>query len=94
MADPAFIDLPSDEWTKIATNVTTGQVHLVNTDPNIIKHTYRDNGSADDPLVTDPNGLTGTPVFVGTIIEQIQSSVGIDVYLFPVKKASRVRVDL
>ena len=34
MATPVFVDLPADTWTKIATNVLQGQVHLVGTGDN------------------------------------------------------------
>lgn len=90
MATPTFVDLPADTWTKIATNVTSGQVHLVNNSPNVIRSAYvQPSGGAAPTTVAE-----GVPVFQDGTSESIQFSVGADVYLRPEGVASRVRVDV
>jgi hypothetical protein len=91
MATPVFVDLPADTWTKIATNEIQGQVHLINTAPNQILQTYiqpsGDPAPADDPAL-------GVPAFENAPSEEMQFTIGTDVYLRPVGEASRVRVDV
>lgn len=93
MATPTFKDLPADTWTKIATDISVGQVHLVGTAPNVIRSTYvQPSGGAapaDDPAL-------GVPVFQDGTTESMASNsgTGMDVYLRPEGEASRVRVDI
>ena len=91
MATPTFIALPADTWTKIATNITTGQVHLVDNGPNVIRSTYIQPTGAAAPA-NDP--ALGVPAFEGVTTESMQFSAGADVYLRPEGEASRVRVDV
>jgi hypothetical protein len=91
MATPTFVDLPADTWTKIATNVTTGQVHLVDTSPNVIRSTYIQPTGGAEPA---DNPALGVPVFEDGNTEPISFSSGADVYLRPEGEASRVRVDI
>ena len=91
MATPTFIALPADTWTKIATNVLQGQVHLVGTKPNIIRQTYIQPTGAAAPA---DNQALGVPVFEGVTSEDIHFKTGADVYLRPQGEASRVRVDV
>lgn len=88
MADPAVVACPKDVWTKVASAVTTGQIWILNTKPNVYRQTYR---------------VAGNPAPVGSVPEekafqgevmQISAGVAIDVYLFPVGKDGSVRVDL
>jgi len=91
MATPTFVDLPADTWTKIATNVLQGQVHLVDNGPNVIRSTYIQPTGAAAPA---DNAALGVPVFEGTTSENIHFKTGADVYLRPEGEASRVRVDV
>ena len=86
MADPAIKACPADQWTKVATNVTTGIIHITETAPNVYLQTYRDTGEAA-PTDKDDAVPFDTPLL-------ISSSAGIDVYIQPVSKAGEVRVDL
>ena len=91
MATPTFKDLPKDVWTKVATNVTVGQVHLISTAANVIRSTYiQPTGAAapaDDPAL-------GVPVFDEGTTEIISFEAGADVYLRPEGETSRVRIDV
>ncbi len=53
MSDPIFVDCPEGEWTKVATDVTSGQVHKVSKTPNVYSQTYRDTGGAAPTLDSD-----------------------------------------
>lgn len=88
MADPLIIALTKDVWTKVATNVTSGQVHITRSAPSIYEQTYRDTGGSAptnevDAIKFDPSGT-----------EVISSSLGIDVYIKAKGVAGAVRVDL
>lgn len=89
MADPAFIDCPADQWTKVATNVVTGQIWRANSSPNKYLQTYRDTGEAAPTLSSE-----GMPAFNDEGVVQISALMGIDVYIYPMGRAGRVRVDL
>lgn len=89
MANPVFVDCPADEWTKVATDVTTGQIWKANTTPAYLQ-TYKLTGEAAPSdrgegmkLFSDDNNS-----------EEISSSEPIDVYVFPVGAIGRVRVDI
>lgn len=91
MATPVFISLPKDVFTKIATGITQGQVHLVDNSPNSIVSTYIQPTGAAAPANT---AALGVPAFDGVISEDMNFTAAADVYLMPVGEASRVRVDL
>jgi len=91
MATPVFVALPADTWTKIATGILRGQMHLVSTDANVVRYTYIQPTGAAAPA-NDPT--LGTPVFEGVTTESLSFSVGTDVYLRPDGEVSRVRVDV
>ena len=91
MGNPVFVDLPKDVFTKIATNVLQGQVHLVGTKPNVIRSTYIQPTGATAPA---NNAALGVPVFEGTTSAALHFKTGADVYLLPEGEASRVRVDV
>ena len=89
MADPVFVNIPAGEWTKIATNVVTGQVHKVLSIP-VYMQTYRLTGGGAPTLLTD-----GVLAFAnGAVTDQVSASAAIDVYLWCVGSAGRVRVDI
>lgn len=91
MSDPVFISLPANTWTIVAASVTSGKIWRANTGPSQYLHTYRDAGN---PAPTDRS--EGMPIFTDNEpdYEQIKSNVSIDVYVYPVNDAGRVRVDL
>ena len=87
MANPVVLSLTPNQWTKVATNVTTGQIWLKDTSQKWW-HTYRDTG---DPAPTDRSDAMN---FVGKIMA-ISAASGIDVYLYPQgDDDGEVRVDL
>lgn len=89
MPNPVFTDLTKDVFTKVATNVTTGQVHKINTTPVYVQ-TYKLTGEGA-PANTR---ALGVPMFEQAITELISSSAAIDVYIMPVGVAGRIRVDV
>lgn len=87
MANPAIIACPANAWTKVATNVQVGNVWLMNTDPGAYLQTYRLTGEA-----------APTEKSEGVRVERpgmaIDSSPGIDVYIYAIGQAGSVRVDV
>ncbi len=90
MADPIFIDIPADTWTKVATSVIAGQIWRAKTDPKYL-HTYRDTGG-----VAPVSSSEGMPIFVDeeADVEQISASSPIDVWVYCIRSSGKVRVDL
>ena len=86
MADPIVVPLPADAWTKVATNQTTGIIHILNENPDKYLQTYRDTGGVAPTDKSDAMPFD-TPLI-------ISASAGIDVYIQPVNKIGSVRVDL
>lgn len=87
MADPVIVACPADAWTKVATNVTSGQVHIKNYNPANYLQTYRDTGGT---APTDPE--EGVQVSGQSI--PIAATAGIDVYIMAQGAVGSVRVDL
>ena len=87
MADPAIIACAADVWTKVATNKTSGAVHVFKGTGLTWYQTYRDTGGAAPTDLTDSIKLIKPT-------DPIDSSIGIDVYVQPVSGAGSVRVDL
>ena len=86
MANPLIVACPADAWTKVATGVTTGVVHILSTKPNRYLQTYRVTAGAA-PADNDDAVPFTTPL-------QISAAAAIDVYIQPVGEAGSVRVDL
>ena len=86
MADPVVVACPADAWTKVATGVTTGVVHILDTTPNVYLQTYR---ASTNPAPANKADAVpfNTPL-------QISAAAIIDVYIQPVGRAGSVRVDL
>ena len=94
MSNPVFIDCPANVWTKVATNVTVGRIHKKSEQPQEYLHTYRDTGGSA-PANDTAGREEGVRMFIdGGITEQITNSFAIDVYVFPVGAAGRIRADL
>jgi len=88
MANPVTVACPAGQWTKVATNQTSGLVHIMNIEPDAYYQTYRDTGGAA------PTDLSDAVVFGKTAPLAISASAGIDVYIWCVGAAGKVRVDL
>lgn len=90
MSDPIFVSCPADAWTLVASNVVTGKIWRAKTGVKYL-HTYRDTGGAAPTNSNEGMGifLDGEPDF-----EDISAANPIDVYIYAVGVAGRVRVDL
>jgi len=86
VANPIFIDCPKDVWTKVATNVTHGQITKATFNVDY-EHTYRETGDAAP--VNDDEGIR----FHGHSLP-IAALQPIDVYIFTQEKNGKVRIDL
>lgn len=89
MPNPVVIPIPIGQWTKVATNVTTGFIHLMDTKTRIYLQTYRLTGEAA-PLAGDRDEAAKIQ-FPG---EPISATEGIDVYIWVDKDPGEVRVDV
>jgi hypothetical protein len=87
MANPAVTACTKDAWTKVATSVTSGQVHILSNAPNQYSHTYRVTG---DPAPT----TLAEAVTLSQVSTPISSPSNIDVYIYAHGAAGSVRVDL
>ena len=85
MADPVIIACPEGVWTKVATNQTTGVIHVLTTSAEY-RQTYRASGGAV------PTDETEAVPFDGSL--QISAAAGIDVYVLAKVGDGSVRVDL
>jgi len=91
MADPAIVACPVNTWTKVATSVASGQVHIIRTagsggESLVYLQTYRTTGGSAPTLRSE-----GVP-FYGSV--DIESSFDIDVYVMATGAAGSVRVDV
>lgn len=89
MSNPVFFDLPADTWTKVATSVVIGQIRRKDLRATYLQ-TYRGTGEAAPTLKAD--GVLAFDEYPNR--EPIEDTNLIDVYLYPVDIAGRVRVDL
>jgi hypothetical protein len=91
MPDPALIDVLGDDFTKVATAVRSGYVHIKNTSPHYV-YTYRLTGE-DAPVY--PDDLDECVDFEGQSMPICNLEL-IDVYLATAKDdgGGKVRVDL
>lgn len=87
MANPATVNCPKNQWTKVATNVTNGTVWKKKNSTYF--QTYRLTGEAAPTLRTDE-----AKIFVGYDSIDIEANEGIDVYIYCVLQDGLVRVDL
>lgn len=85
MANPALIDTPADQWTKVADSVTSGIVWIKNTSVEYLQ-TYR---VAADPVPTSRD--EGVPLNDAAVISDLAA---IDVYVYAIGGDGRVRVDI
>jgi len=87
MADRAFINIPADTWTLAASNVTAGQIHIIEPTNNDWYYTVRDTGNPK-PTTEEPE------VKIWFQSARIQSSISIDVYVYCKNNAGEIAVDL
>lgn len=90
MENPVTVNCPAGQWTLVAENVTSGYIRKLNEQPYAYLSTYRLTGEA---APTDKS--EGIVIFRDLEInEKISASQGIDVYLYPITSAGKVRVDI
>lgn len=85
---PIAVSCPADTWTEVATNVTAGNINRMLKDPNVYLQTWRRSGQAAPTSISE-----GLPIFVKDGDNVISSPYGIDVYIYPIGKAGKVRRD-
>ena len=90
MANPVLVACAKNVWTKVATNVTTGQVHIKNNKPEKYLSTYRSNGELSPDDLDDLE--EGIPLIYPST--PIEATAGIDVYIMPRGEDGSVRVDV
>jgi hypothetical protein len=91
MGNPVVTTIPNGVWTKVATNVLTGNVHIIESKVTYLQ-TFRLTGEAA-PTLRDE----GVELFTKCITERIQSADAIDVYVWCVDndgKDGKIRVDV
>ena len=86
MPAPSIETTVAGQWTPVAIDVLTGQVHKMETGKYL--QTYRPTGVAAPTLESE-----GVPLFVGVNSEEINSNEPIDVYVWS-DAAGSVRVDV
>ena len=87
MANPAIVACPADVWTKVATNVQVGNIWILKKLNKGYLQTYRLAGEAA-PTVTTEGIEIKEPGMA------IDSSPGIDVYIYAKSGDGSVRVDV
>jgi hypothetical protein len=85
MADPLIVAITAATWVKVATNVTSGYIRILDHNENYL-YTQRDTGG------TAPSSRTEGAIFEGKSMA-IGSTVAIDVYIY-CQEGGSVRVDL
>ena len=101
---PALVDLIADQWNPAIINALRGNINILEPFANVLYYqTYRRTGeAAPDNALGDPDfeevviynrrdRVAGREVFVGG--GQFRASSGIDVYIFPLAGAGKVRID-
>lgn len=87
MADPTIVACTKNAWTKVATNVTAGQIHILSSAPSQYSHTYRMTGEAAPTT-------TAEAVVMSAVSIPISAAAAIDVYIYAHGAAGSVRVDV
>lgn len=86
-ANPVTITCTADTWVLVADGVTTGSIYLLDRSPAKYLQTIRVDGDAAPTDLSDAAEVTGKSV-------AISSDDAIDVYIYAVGAAGKVRVDL
>lgn len=87
MANPVVTACAANAWTKVATNVTAGQVHVLSNAPSQYAHTYRATGEAAPTTLAEA-------VVISQVSLPISAATAIDVYIYASGAAGSVRVDV
>lgn len=87
MANPLVVDLPKNTWKKVATAVTFGEIHILETKPEKYLATHRETGDPPPNDIEEGFKIQGLSV-------PIKSSNKIDVYIMPRSDDGKIRVDL
>jgi hypothetical protein len=87
MANPAVTACTKDAWTKVATNVTAGKVHILSGAPSQYSQTYRLTGG-------DAPTTLAEAVVISSATFTITAAAAIDVYVYAHGAAGSVRVDV
>ena len=90
MANPVIIACPKNTWTKVATNITAGQIHDKASRAEYFQ-TIRDTG---DPAPLNTDLTEAVAIFNEDKSILIASSIAIDVYIHCQGDDGKVRVDL
>ena len=88
MANPVLVACPAGQWTKVATAIQSGAVHIVNMDPDKYNYTYRETGG------TAPSTFDEAVPFEKTINFGGPEVTGLDIYVWPMGAAGKVRTDI
>lgn len=88
MANPVFVDCPVNTWTKVATNVTSGNVHRKDITPSYLQSYVMTGDPAPTTIVE------GVVAFENSSTEPISAASAIDVYIYSFGAVGRVRVDV
>ena len=91
MADPLVVSCAQGAYTKIATDVTKGEIYKMTTYAGGYLYTYRDTGEAAPTAKAE-----GVEIFRnGSIVQPIwERSAGVDIYIWAVNAIGSVRVDV
>ena len=87
MANPLEVTCLAGQWTKVATNVTSGSISKKVVSSSRFLQTYKMTGQAAPTLISDGVAFDDPS-------ETILASSAIDVYIWVVGKDGVVRVDL
>ena len=93
MADPVIIPVAVDTWVKVATNVTSGQIHILDPTNDNWFQTVRDTGNDAPTIAPGPDQET-PEVKLKFQNSEIKSDIAIDVYVSVKGSSGRIRVDL
>lgn len=90
MSDPVVIECPEGLWTKVAINITKGNINKVSNSPGSYLYTYRDTGESAPTLQAE-----GVPIFRNnSIIHKLwERTDEIDIYIWPVGAMGSIRID-
>lgn len=92
MADPVLVDCPEGAFTKVATDVTVGEIYQMIRDEGPYLYSYRETGEA---APTDKS--EAVPIFLGEnniVLEIWERSAGIDIYIWCDSTPGQVRLDV
>jgi len=87
-----LVECVKGTWTKVASAVTMGYIHVSNTDPTVFYQTWRNAGDSAPPE-DKPFSIDGQ-VRLLEPVDEIISDIPIDVYIYAADRTGIVRVDL